>query len=115
MLFALLLIACPEPDDTGDSAVEEERVIPETATCEPAVVEYDGNDTPKVGDVWKFWLTCDGVLQMGASRPHVDPAEAGEIVDGASTPEITWKQAGEATLTIQTGRFKGERVVTVIE
>lgn len=113
MLLALLLIACPVVDDTGDSAEEQEVVIPEAAVCEPAVIEFDGPAEPKVGDLWKFWLTCDGTLQMGASRTSVEPANAGTLADGASTPEITWAKAGEATLFIQTGRFKGELDVTV--
>jgi hypothetical protein len=114
MLLALFLIACPLADDTGDSVVEPEDVIPEVAVCEPAVLEFDGPEAPKVGEVWKFWLTCDDVLQMGASRPSIEPITAGSIVDGASTPEVTWLEAGEATLTIQTGRFKADRVVTVL-
>ena len=89
-------------------------VIPEAAVCEPAVVEYDGTDEPRVGDLWKFWLTCDGTLQMDASRTSGEPAEAGTLADGESVPEVTWARAGEATLSIQTGRFKGERVVTVL-
>ncbi len=113
MLLPILLLACSPAADTGDSAEEEEVVIPDAAVCEPAVVEFDGNADPRVGDLWSFWLTCDGVLQMGASRVSVEPATAGLIEDGASTPEITWQEAGEATLYVQTGRFKGERIVTV--
>lgn len=113
MLLPLLLIACPEPEETGDSVPVEETDPPEALTCEPAVVKFDGADPPKVGDIWGFWLTCDDAVQMGASRPSVDPVEAGSITDGVSTPQIEWKLAGEATLHIQTGRFEGDLVVTV--
>jgi len=114
MLFALLHIACAPPEDTGDSAPEEDTEIPEQPVCEPAVVEYDGPDEPRVGDAWSFWLTCDGVLQMGASRLSVEPATAGSIDDSGSAPVITWNEAGDALLKVQTGRFKGEREVVVL-
>lgn len=115
MLLALLLTACPEPEDSADSAPVVEQDPPDPAVCEPAVIKYDGPDEPKVGDVWKFWLTCDDVVQMGVTKASVDPVDAGSLADGTNTPEITWSKAGDATLHIQSGRFKGERVVTVGE
>lgn len=78
-------------------------------------MEFDGPEEPHVGDAWSFWLTCDGVLQMGTSRVSVEPAEAGSIDDSGSAPMITWNVAGDAVLKVQTGRFKGERAVTVLE
>lgn len=113
MILALLLIACPEPEETGDSVPVEDTDPPEALTCEPAVVKFDGADPPKVGDAWSFWLTCDDVLQMGASRTSVDPIDAGTIDDSGSAPIITWLVAGDHTLSIQTGRFKGELAVSV--
>lgn len=114
MILALLFLACPEPDETGDSAPVVDSPPPDALTCDPAVVKFDGADPPKLGDIWSFWLTCDDAVQMGPSRPSVDPSDAGTITDGASTPQIEWKAVGEATLHLQTGRFEGERVVTVL-
>ena len=114
MILALVLLACPEPVETGDSAPVEDTPPPAALTCDPAVVKFDGADPPKVGDVWSFWLTCYDEVQMGASRPSVNPVDAGTITDGTSTPQIEWKEVGEATLHIQTGRFEGDRVVTVL-
>ncbi len=115
MTLALLLAACDTAVDTGDSAEPEEIDYPDVAVCEPAVVEFDGPAEPHVSDAWTFWLTCDGVLQMGASRLSVDPPTAGVIDDSGNAPVITWAEAGAATLKVQTGRFKGERAITILE
>lgn len=115
MLLLALAVACSTPEDTADTSPEEDTEIPEPEVCEPAVVEFDGPEAPHVGDAWAFWLTCDGVLQMGVSRPSVEPAEAGSIDDSGSTPVVTWNLPGEHVLKMQTGRFKGERTVTVAE
>ncbi|MSQ03480.1 MAG: hypothetical protein EXR71_16585 [Myxococcales bacterium] len=115
MILALILAACDTAVDTGDSAEPEEIDYPDVAVCEPAVVAFDGPEEPHVNDTWTFWLTCDDVVQMGASRLSVDPATAGEIDDSGNVPVITWKQAGAATLKVQTGRFKGERAITILE
>ncbi len=115
MLLALLFVACPEPTDSGDSVVVEDNDPPDPAVCDPAVIEYDGPDEPHVNDVWKFWLTCDGTMHMGVAKVSVDPVDAGSFADGASTPEVTWLKAGTHTLKIQSGTFKGEREVTVLE
>ena len=113
MLAALFLIACAQPEDSADSAVVEDTDPPAPLECEPAVVEYDGEDAPKVGDLWKVWLTCDGVLQMGLTRVTLDPVDAGNVVSGENTPEITWAKAGDASIHLQTGHFTGDRTVTI--
>ncbi len=115
MILALLLAACETTVDTGDSAEPEEIDYPDEVVCEPAVVKFDGPEEPHVNDSWTFWLTCDDVVMMGVSRLSVEPATAGVIDDSGNAPLITWAQAGDAVLKVQTGRFKGERPITILE
>lgn len=110
MLLALLF-ACETDDvDTGDSAPAEDSAPTESATCEELEIDQDGEDPPKVGDVWTIFLKCDGTTMLGASVIALDPTTAATKVDNV----LTWAEAGPATISLQTGRFKTTREVNVL-
>lgn len=110
MIFALLLACEPDDIDTGDSAPVEEIDYPESETCDVLEIYQDGEDPPKVGDVWTIFLKCDGTTMLGASVVALDPTSAATNDDNV----ITWAEAGPATISLQTGRFKTTRDVTVL-
>ena len=112
MLIALTALACtPDEKDTAVLDSAEEVDYPAVHECAEVVLEFNGNDPPRVGDLWTIWLNCDGRVLMGASRIAVDPVEAATLDEN----ELTWALAGEATIDMQTGQTKGSRTVTVQE
>ena len=109
-MFTLLLACEPDEIDTADSAPVEETEYPEVVECDSLEIRADGNDPPVVGDVWTIFLICDDVLLAGASHVGLDPAESAT----ANENVLTWAQPGPAVITLQTGRFKTTREVTVL-
>lgn len=109
-MLALLLACEPDDVDTGDSAPAEESGAPESQTCEVPEIDQDGEDPPKVGDVWTIFLKCDGTTMLGSSVIALEPATAATHNDNV----LTWAEVGPATISLQTGRFKATRDVTVL-
>jgi hypothetical protein len=103
-LWMLLLAACTGRaggagrDEGSDSAQE----------CEYGM-RFEGPDPPHVGDEWELWMTCDGV-DTGVMIIRIYPGELGTI-DGRM---ITFLQAGEGKIRMQTGAHRATMGVTIL-
>jgi hypothetical protein len=110
MILALLFACEPDDVDTGDSAPVEETEYPDTLECNTLELRADKEDPPHVGEDWTIFLFCDDVLLTGASKVGLDPTDAATVNENV----LTWAKPGDATITLQTGRFKTERDVSVL-
>jgi hypothetical protein len=114
-MFLALYFACtPDPVDSADTGEQEEIEYPEVTTCDVTEIRTEDEDPPHVGEGWTIFLWCDDALMTGASKVAVEPVDAATFDDSTGVIVVTWALAGDAVLSLQTGRFKATRDVTVL-
>ena len=120
LLCAGFLAAClglgSGGDDTGGSVLlvdtaDTEEDSEDEGGCEEVTLKVIGDEPPVVGDTWVVWLYCDDALMTGVMVVQIDPTDFALIEDN----EVTFVTAGTGTLTVQTGSFRFEEEVTVLE
>jgi hypothetical protein len=96
------------PLDTGDFFEDSEE---SGLDCNPDDVELDGMgpEHPVVGDLWTFYLRCDGITLLGTFIMQVDPPEFAYIKQNTAT----FQEAGTGTFSMQVGAYAGSLDVTV--
>lgn len=111
-MLLLLSLACAPAEDS----VEETYVPVDTNSkleCATMDIQPDLNDPdpPHVGDSWTIFLWCDDTLLTGASRVILTPPEAGTIAENV----ITWAEAGDVDVFMQTGVYKTTETISILE
>ncbi|MCB9779375.1 MAG: hypothetical protein H6742_12485 [Alphaproteobacteria bacterium] len=119
----MLLVGCDVPglggsgkvDDTTDDGDGSSTDVDEDdddgwEPCVETWVDFVGDEEPHVGDDWTVWLRCDGAILTGPTVIRLDPVEAAYVDENV----LTWDQAGEVWLKVQTGTEWAETWVTVL-
>lgn len=106
------LVACTgKVEDSAEPADTDYDPPPQGTTCEELWIKVNGEEPPVVGDTWTVWLYCDDALLTGTFILGVDPPTAATIEQ--DTTNLTWVEAGPATVNLQVGSRRGSLDVEV--
>ena len=93
-------VAAPENDGSDDD-------LP--GFCDEMVVEVNGRvfetmDSPRVGDMWRFRMFCQGVLMTGANLLKFTPPSVAQVATDMT--DATFVNSGSASVLLQSGSFQ---------
>ena len=100
-----------EEDDGDDDGGAEDSGEPEVEPCGEVWIDYMGEDEPHVGDEWTIWLRCDDALLVGPTVIRFDPLDFASVNENV----VTWTQAGEGLMRVQTGTEVAELSMNILE
>ena len=107
-LGALLLCGCgpdqPTDTDDGDSETRDEG-------CPDVNIWVDGPEAPQVGDEWTVVMKCEDAVMVGPMILRFDPPEIATVTEN----EVTFVQAGTASMRVQVGSYVERMDVVVTE
>jgi len=103
-----LLAACGGEDSDSEAPIDTTDTF---EGCRQTEIFVDGPSAPRVGDSWGVILKCadDDSVITGPMTIRVTPTEAATV----SENNVTFRQAGEATIRVQVGSYVETERVTV--